>query len=46
MSSFVLLTMSFLTFLSYRDGIRIEVCHWAVRVREQWDEGLHLDVKP
>jgi catechol 2,3-dioxygenase-like lactoylglutathione lyase family enzyme len=26
------------------DGIRIEVDHWSDRLREEWDEGRHLEV--
>jgi catechol 2,3-dioxygenase-like lactoylglutathione lyase family enzyme len=28
------------------DGIRVEVCHWSDQVRKEWDEGVHLEVKP
>jgi catechol 2,3-dioxygenase-like lactoylglutathione lyase family enzyme len=28
------------------DGIRVEVDHWADQVRQEWDEGQHLEVEP
>jgi len=28
------------------DGIRVEVDHWSGEVRQQWDDGLHLEVEP